>query len=293
MTRYTGICLRDEIKIEKLFTVHYFEYPKNYSFRGEAHNFWEFVYVDKGQITSLTDRGNFELERGDIIFHKPNEWHSVSAKEEASNIVIVSFSTKSPAMSYFENRLLRAGQYHKQLMSKIVTEYTGGFSTSLGDPYTNKNIRRDQPVPGSEQLIRQYLCELLIMFIRNSCSEGHTILSVKNADSVIELAKEYMKENLSRKLTLEDIAHHCGTAASTLSAAFKRNGNAGVIDCFIKLKTDAAKAYIREGNFNITQIAEMLGYSSVHYFSRQFKRNTGMSPLEYSASVNAMMNSKE
>ena len=290
MTRYTGVRLKDQISVEKLFTVHYFEYPKNFSFPGEAHDFWEFVYVDKGQITALSERGNFPLRRGDIIFHKPNEWHSVNAGDEASNIVIVSFSSKSPAMSYFENKILRVGQYHKQLMSKIVTEYTRGFSTPLGDPFTCKNIRRESALPGSEQLIRQYLCELLIMFLRNSYSERQTILAGKNADTVIELARQYMKDNIGIRLTLENIAHHCGTAPSTLSAIFSDKCGMGVIDSFIRIKVDIAKEYIREGNFNITQISEMLGYSSIHYFSRQFKKITGMSPGEYSASVRAMMN---
>ena len=39
----------------------------------------------------------------------------------------------------------------------------------------------------------------------------------------------------------------------------------------------------------MTQISDMLGYSSVHYFSRQFKRIAGMSPVEYSRSVKALM----
>lgn len=286
---YTGTKLKDEIIIDKLYTVHYFEYPKNFRFHGESHDFWEFVYVDKGQITALSDRGNFTLRRGDIIFHKPNEWHNVVAGEEASNIVIVSFSSESASMSYFENKLLKAGQYHKQLMSKLVAEYTRSFSTPLGDPFSNKNIRLDTPAPGSEQLVRQYLCELLIMFLRNSYTEGKTILAGKNADTVMELAKQYMKDHISQKLTLEEIAKHCGTAPSTLSAIFSEHCGMGVIDSFIRCKTDIAKEYIREGNFNITQISELLGYSSIHYFSRQFKKITGMSPVEYSASVRAMM----
>ncbi|MBQ8525310.1 MAG: helix-turn-helix transcriptional regulator [Clostridia bacterium] len=289
MPHYTGVRLREDITIDKLYTVHYFEYPKNFSFPGESHDFWEFVYVDKGQITALTDRGNFLLRRGDIIFHKPDEWHSVSAGEEASNIVIVSFASDSPAMDFFEGRLLKAGQYQKQLMSKIITEYTKGFSTPLGDPLSSRNIRRENPVIGSEQLTKQYLCELLIMFIRNYYTEGRTMLAGKNADSVLELARQYMTDNIGSRLTLGDIARHCGTGTSTLSSVFAEHCGMGAIDYFIRMKIDAAKEYIREENYNITQISEILGYSSIHYFSRQFKKITGMSPGEYSASVRAML----
>ena len=55
-----------------------------------------------------------------------------------------------------------------------------------------------------------------------------------------------------------------------------------------KMSIELAKKYLREDNYNISQIAELLGYSSVHYFSLQFKKETGMSPSEYSTSIKAM-----
>ena len=52
-----------------------------------------------------------------------------------------------------------------------------------------------------------------------------------------------------------------------------------------KMKVDSAKQAIREGKKNFTEIANDLGYSSIHYFSRHFKKVTGMTPSEYSSSV--------
>ena len=63
----------------------------------------------------------------------------------------------------------------------------------------------------------------------------------------------------------------------------------GVIEYFSKMKIDSAKHLIRIGNLNFSQIAERLGYNSIHYFSRQFKQLTGMTPTEYASSVKAMM----
>ena len=45
---------------------------------------------------------------------------------------------------------------------------------------------------------------------------------------------------------------------------------------------------IREKQYNFTEIAQRLGYSSVHYFSRHFKQVAGMTPSEYAASVKAL-----
>lgn len=69
---YTGSKLNIDILITKLYTVHYFEYSKDYKFIGEAHDFWELVYVDKGDITAIAGDDEIALRQGDIIFHKPN-----------------------------------------------------------------------------------------------------------------------------------------------------------------------------------------------------------------------------
>ena len=54
------------------------------------------------------------------------------------------------------------------------------------------------------------------------------------------------------------------------------------------MKIDFAKQLIRENDMNFTQISDFLGYSSIHYFSRQFKRSTGMTPSEYVSSIRAL-----
>lgn len=46
---YSGVKLHNSITVGKIFSIHYFEYMNNFKFSGEAHNFWEFVYIDKGE----------------------------------------------------------------------------------------------------------------------------------------------------------------------------------------------------------------------------------------------------
>ena len=57
------------------------------------------------------------------------------------------------------------------------------------------------------------------------------------------------------------------------------------------MKIERAKDIIRDGTMNFTEIAYFLSYSSLQYFSKQFKKATGMSPLEYSSSVKGISRS--
>lgn len=291
MSGYIGTVLKNEIVINKLYTVHYYEYSKEYKFTGERHDFWEFVYVDKGEIIAVAEEREIVLKRGNILFHKPGEWHNIRANGSvASNIAIVSFECNSKGMKFFENKLLSLGQEQKLLISKIITEYTSAFSSVLNDPYTNRLIRKKDGMVGAEQLIKQYLCELLISFLRNNPgTKQQTLTNINYENSVVNLIVNYMSGKISKSVNLDELVSISGTNKTTINAMFKKNFNVGAIEYFFYMKTELAKKYLREENYNITQIAEILGYSSVHYFSRQFKKITGMSPTEYSNSIKAMM----
>lgn len=290
VANFTGVRLKDDIVIDRLYSVRYLEQLKNFELSEEFYRFIYFIYVEKGSVTVMCKNKSCVLKKGDIFFVGPNKLCTVKVGDDESNIVTVSFSCKSSSMGFFSEKLLKTGDYHRELILKIISEYSRSFLTPISTFVGAKNIRKENAPVGSEQLIKQYLCELLIMFMRNNYTGRHTVFSQKNAASVKEIAQNYMRDNIGSRLSLSDIARYCGTAPSTLSAMFGTQCGMGVIEYFIQLKTDAAKEYIRQGNYNITQISEMLGYSSIHYFSRQFKKITGMSPSEYSVYIAAAQN---
>lgn len=291
MPEYIGTRLNDEIKISRLYTVHYFEYSKRFSFTGESHDFWELVYADKGDVTVFADDKSFVLEQGNVIFHKPNEWHNVRANGiDAANITIITFASPSKAMSFFENKILAVGQKQKELLSKIVSEYTNAFKTPLNDPYTTHLERRSDATVASEQLIKLFLCEFLILFLRNDpLGRQRTVRSIHSSDATLNLLINYMKQNITKTVTLKELMEYSGTNRTAIENIFRENLGKGAVEYFLILKTELAKKYLREDNYNITQISEILGYSSIHYFSRQFKKITGMTPTEYLLSIKAMM----
>lgn len=290
MADYVGLKLKCDINVSKLYTVHYFEFSKDYVFKGEKHDFWELVYVDKGEVNVTAGSRSLTLGQGEIIFHKPNEWHNIRSNGVvAPNIAIVTFECNSEPMKFFENKILKAGQLQKKIISKIIYEYTNAFSTPLDNPLTNRLTRKQKCPIGAEQLLRQYICEFLISYLRNPLPKSvHSQTNVNQSNETVSLILNYMQNNISGRITISHISKYSGSNKTAIEKMFKESFGMGVIEYFIHMKTDAAKRFIRENNYNITQISEILGYSNVHYFSRQFKRITGMSPTEYSASIQAI-----
>lgn len=287
---FMRIRLKDDIIIHKIISVHYFEFSKDYTFPGESHDFWELVYVDAGTAIATSGSDDIRMNRGDMIFHKPNEWHNLRADGViAPNVFIITFECASSMMKRFRDRTFKIGNMQKSVISKILDESTRAFSSPLGDPYNNTLIRRSDAPVGCEQLIRQYLSELLILLLREDDIAIRSTLKSHVDNELFNYMSDYMAANISKHLTLDDIAVYANVSKSSVKRVFKAAAGMGAIEYFIKMKIECAKTYIREGNYNLTQISELLGYDSIHYFSNQFKKLENMSPSDYSKSVKALI----
>jgi len=290
MANFQMTTLKTEISVTKICTVHYFEYSKDHYFPGESHDFWEFVYVDKGEITAVAEQTSHILKPGDIIFHKPNEWHTLYANGEvAPNIVIVTFYSSSKAMEFFESKLMKVGQKEKNIITEIINEYLKSFSTPVDDTFTTYLTRKKESIFGGEQMIKNLLEMLLISMIRGKDIPRQTVGKTTRLNANLNLMLGYMENNISENVTLEELSKYVGISSSAVSQIFRSELGCGANQYFIKMKIDTAKKHIREGNLNFTQISAMLGYSGIHYFSRQFKKVTGMSPMEYARSIKLLL----
>lgn len=288
---YIPVTLDRELEITQLVTVHYFEYGSTYSFAGESHDFWEFLCVDKGEVSVAADAKTYQLSRGDILFHKPNEFHRLEAgRRNTPNLVVISFICNSPAMSFFENKLLKVDSYEREQLAQIIIEAGNTFEGPLDDPsQTHMQAKQDPPFAG-RQLIALHLELFLLHLLRRNLQQkklpvAKEAVRRQNNEETYGRIKAYLEKHLSDHLTLEQIALDNLIGTSRLQQLIRERHGCGVIDYYSQLKIRQAKQYIRGEQLNFTEISDLLGYSSIHYFSRQFKKITGMTPSEYSSSI--------
>lgn len=292
---YIPMELKEEISIKKVISIHYFEYMSDFSFPGEAHNFWEFLYVDKGELFVTAGHEKIPLKQGQLIFHKPNEFHALAANEViAPNLVVVSFEASNPCMTFFEKKRFMVGERERNLLAHIISEARDTFSGPMDDPYMQQLIRKPDAPFGSEQLIKIHLEQFLIQIFRSFSGNPIHRNTEKNVsdrpafmdqNAVFSDLLAYLDKNINQQLTVEKISKDNLIGVSQLKKLFRENRGGGVMDCFNLMKVNAAKQLIRNKQMNFTQIADYLGYTSVHYFSRHFKKLTNMTPSEYRSSI--------
>ena len=294
---YKSVYLQDTLSIHEIYSIHYFEYMCDFSFPGESHDFWEFLCVDKGEVNVLAGEKFHVLKKGDIIFHKPNEFHDVKSNGLiAPNLVVMSFSCTSPVMAFFEEKVLQISEPERLLLAQIIQEAKYVFAGRMDDPYQEELIPSESPRFAGEQLIRLYLEQLLIQLIRRYMVRPDQPINPTIVKSIKQKAdgelfsqiQEYMESHICETLTIEQLCRSNSVGRSQLQKLFRTRSGYGAIEYFSRMKVDLAKQMIRENHYNFTQIADALGFSSIHYFSRQFKRITGMTPSEYASSNKAL-----
>ena len=285
---YIKTRLQNVINISKIVTIHYYEFDRNFVFHGESHNFWEMVYVDKGSVEIKRDAENITLKQGEIVFHKPDEFHSIKALDSSPNFFVISFVCDSPMMQYFEKYQTTLNRDLRSFISSIIKESELIYSIPKNKPDLKKLKRKENAPFGGEQLIKTYLEQLLILLVRDITKGGKIDIfpskeSMEN-HLVMEI-KKYIEEHIDSTVRVTNICEKFGYSKSYLSRLFHGQCGETLVNYSTRIKINRAKQLIREDNLNFAQISVLLNFDNPQYFSRVFKRVTGMSPSEFKHSL--------
>src|SRR5690606_20503300 len=174
---YVRFELRDELMVRKLISFSYKELSSEYSHQGEMHDFWEFAYVDKGEVLITTETGEHTMKQGDLVFYRPNEFHSLRTNHIiAPNLFIVAFDCYSPAIDLVGGQVFTLGDDERRLIALLIEEGGHVFHTPIHIPRVQSLERSSDTLFGSEQLLRLYLETLLIMLVRKQSRDEATTL---------------------------------------------------------------------------------------------------------------------
>ena len=290
MDNFTRVGFDKIFNVEKLITIFYMELSKNFSYEGERHDFWEMVYIDKGEMICTADKNRFILKSGEMTFHKPNEFHNLSGDNKtAPNVSIITFECKSRAMKYFEGIIFRLDAEEKSILSTLFQEGLSCYKLEdEHNPLLQKlDVIENAPF-GSSQMTKNLLEMFLIKLCRNKdvltkkMRRNYVIDGVEVPYNVKEIL-DILNQNIYGKISIKDIANTLGKSESSVKKLFAEYH--GIIKYYNSLKIKEAKRLIREERYNLSQIAEMLSFDNPQYFSKCFKQFTKMTPTEYKKSI--------
>ena len=152
--------------------------------------------------------------------------------------------------------------------------------------YEFKNYKMDvhSDEAGRQQMAENLMVQFMILMYRRV---KNIMRNVENNSgiNIVEKVTDYLHENISNEISLPDVVKYANMSATALKKVFKENMGIGVMKYFNLIKIEKAKMLLSEGQYNVSQIAMILGYESIHYFSKQFKTFVGVSPTYYISNI--------
>lgn len=283
------------LNVENMVSFHYYEYATHFYGILEAHDFWEMVYADSGTLHCYAGEEEIQLSQGQAILHPPMEAHRIAALRPDGRACIFSFTCPQLEPERFRGRVLTLDESEKDLVAQLYHEGRLIFTPPYNIPYQSKLYLCEHFPFGALQRIRNLLESLLILFVRGD--ENHTweqdarkmplLPSTVNETALVTSIIALLKAHLNHNLSMEEISRITSFSPSHIQSVFKCQTGMSVIRYFNNLKINASKQMIAEGKLSISEIADALGYSSIHYFSHAFRNAAHMSPSEYAHSVQA------
>ncbi|MCQ6275648.1 helix-turn-helix domain-containing protein [Bacillus sp. V3B] len=122
------------------------------------------------------------------------------------------------------------------------------------------------------------------MLMMNEYCEAVNVFSTRGYSPIVKKAIDYIQFNLENLLLLNNIATAIHVNPTYLSRKFKEDTNMTIIEYINHKRVEEAKLYLHRGNKSITEIAFLVGFNDLNYFSRVFKKITSVTPSQYSKS---------
>ncbi len=225
--------------------------------------------IVSGKGTFVTESGTFRLSAGDIFLIRPFSeieyyadslepweyfWVNFTGTDAASILSLTDFSENSPVISGCGNEIIN----------------------------TMKAIASNEGKASSDSIeLTGLLYILLSQLVRISSKKSK--LSRKELEHLhcIKAAEEYIAANYPLPISVEDIAAAAGVSRTTLFRLFRTELNTTPADFLIDFRINQAKKLLSSTDISVTAVARSAGYEDNLYFSRAFRRITGMSPTEF------------
>ena len=97
----------------------------------------------------------------------------------------------------------------------------------------------------------------------------------------MEKAKEYIRENFQKDLTLDEVSKVVDISPYYFSKLFKQETGENFIEYLTKVRMKNAEGLLKDSSYSIKEICAASGYGDPNYFSRIFKKYEGVTPSEY------------
>ncbi|MEF2782223.1 AraC family transcriptional regulator [Erysipelotrichaceae bacterium HCN-30851] len=258
-------------EIKEILAYYYQVRNANYTFPGEKHDYWELTFIDNGELETTVDGETYRLEEMDLILYAPGQFHTQKTGQSKScSYLTIMFDMKIPDSYLLTNRVYNAHREIHHALNNFVK-------------VSNNDMLYDS------ELMICYLKEMIIKILQydflSSSPVASTPMQQRFENELLNEILVFINDSIYEHVTIEEICLKFSISRSSLQTLFKNNLGVAPKQYISDLKLNKSKLLIKESVYTISEIASMLGFTSIHYFSRKFKQQFGITPTDYSKTI--------
>lgn len=250
------------------------EYSQDWENEPHEHGFFQMILVTGGSAGANVDGQEWELSAGKLLLIRPrclhgirrgNAFHVYDAKFQVHDSALLTALRQLPPLTEAEDFqkmklyfrwIMWEGEARQPFYLQIISSYFWMILTQLLRPGHVSPEMTEAAQSGQPQTYK-----------------GLNIQGVER----------FIRENYVRQIALEDLTDLAGCSKTTLIQAFREVYGCTPLHYIIQTRLQKAKELLVSTDAGISQISDLIGFQSVHYFSRFFKEKEGFSPMEFRA----------
>jgi len=243
-----------------------------------THDFYQMIFCTKKGGTISVDGKVYEAKQDYAYFVKPGTIHSITQNREMKTIDLKFYVHDADAQKFLSNvpHQFQLGDipFMKMLFQTIAKE---GIESKI---YCNES---------TTSALKLLLIKMIHEFNPSSSPHAHDYRvfyelpeQIKNNTDIMILdLKNYIEENINKNITLEELSARVHINKTYFVKRFKILFGVTPIRFIMNMRIEKSKQLILDNSLSMQQIAEAVGFNSLHYFSAAFKQSEGVSPTEY------------
>ena len=249
-------------------TYHLFTRPEFHTWRPTGRVDYQLLYVAAGKAHFFFDQKETLVPAGHMVLYRPSEEQNYAYySTDKTEVYWIHFTGND-----VENILA-----HYEIPT---TEHVFFSGTTFVYSQLFQQIIRELQLKefGFEELLTMHLRQILLL-VQRQLKADHSTSSYLLEE--INLARDYFLKHYHEPISIDDYATSRHMSTCWFIRNFRRITGATPLQYILSVRIANAQSLLENTDYNIAEIASIVGYENPLYFSRIFKKQNGVSPLEY------------
>lgn len=260
-----------------------------------THDFIEIAYVCDGKGYHVYNDTTYPVSKGDLYIINSRTPHCFYPTDQNNSEHLVVYNLcflpqfidtiniRLSILTELTDIMLYKSLYEEEIIYTPDLKLSGSMRTEIEQLYEKMYMEFTSEELNYMDILRLSLCELLLKIHRfykiNHTQTESTVFRYRR--QLISDCIQYLRENYSQKITIEELSNNFFLSKSYLSSLFRQATGSSVVEYLQHIRIDKACELLTDTDLSITEISALVGYTDYRFFNKSFKKITGCTAQQY------------